>query len=277
VSGVTTSYGDLDRPPLHEDVLRKALVTPGSMWSTVDVVDTSPSTNAALAERAAGSRDDGVVLIAEHQTAGRGRLDRSWTAPPRSGVTMSVLVRPDDVPLASWPWIPLLSGLAVAATLRRDAEVEAALKWPNDVIVADRKVAGLLVERVESSRGRPAAVIGIGVNVSLRPEELPVPTATSLMLEGAVTTDRSTLVRGILRALEGLLTDWYRHGGRADAGLQTAYVDACSTLGRRVRLEHPDGGESSGEAVGIDDVGRLLVRTPDGQVAFGAGDVVHLR
>ncbi len=272
-------YGDLDRPPLNRDVLEHALVTPGSMWTQVEIVGSSVSTNADLAIRAAASDDDGVVLIAEHQTAGRGRLGRTWTAPPRSGLTLSVLVRPDDVAATRWPWIPLLAGLAVAATLRRDADVAASLKWPNDVLVGDRKLAGLLVERVDPGAAgrRPAAVIGIGLNVSLRRDELPVQTATSLALEGASTTDRSLLARGILRTLEALLTDWYRHGGDPRAGLHTAYAEACVTLGREVRIDQPDGRQVSGEAVGVDESGRLLVRTPGGQVAIGAGDVVHVR
>lgn len=269
-------YDDLERPPLHAEVLRRALVVPGSMWSEVTVVSQASSTNAVLTSLATRSDADGVVLIAEHQTAGRGRLDRTWTAPARSGLTMSVLVRPDDVAAARWPWLPLLGGLAVAASLRREAEVEATLKWPNDVVVGDRKVGGLLVERVETSWG-PGAVIGIGLNVSLRTEDLPVPGATSLVLEGAATTDRSLLARAILRALEGLLTDWYRHSGRPEGGLRLAYQEACSTIGRWVRLEQSDGTSTTGEAVGIDDTGRLLLRTAAGQLAFSAGDVVHLR
>ncbi len=272
-------YGDLDRPPLNRDVLERALVTPGAMWTQVAVVESSASTNADLAQRAAASDEDGLVLIAEHQTAGRGRLDRTWTAPARSGLTMSVLVRPDDVAPVRWPWIPLLTGLAVAATLRREAGVEAGLKWPNDVLVGERKVAGVLVERIDPGKDgrRPAAVIGIGLNVSLRRDELPVPTATSLALEGATSTDRSLLARGVLRTLEGLLTDWYRHGGDAGAGLRTAYVGACLTIGRQVQIVQPDGEEVRGQAVSVDEAGRLIVRTSQGQVAVGAGDVVHLR
>jgi BirA family transcriptional regulator, biotin operon repressor / biotin---[acetyl-CoA-carboxylase] ligase len=283
----SSMYDDLDRPPLHADVLERALVTSDSLWSRVEVVETSPSTNADLAELAASSDEDGVVRIAEHQTAGRGRLDRTWTAPPRSGLTMSVLIRPggrEPVPAARWPWIPLLAGLAVAATLRRDADVAAVLKWPNDVLIEDRKVAGLLVERVDAgARGRgigstrTAAVIGIGLNVSLRADELPVPTATSLVLAGASSTDRSLLARGVLRSLSGLLSDWYRHGGDPRQGLQTAYVEACDTLGRQVRVEQADGTAVVGEAVSVDDSGRLLVRTDAGQKAVGAGDVLHLR
>jgi BirA family biotin operon repressor/biotin-[acetyl-CoA-carboxylase] ligase len=283
---MASMYGDLDRPPLHVDVLERALVRSESMWSRVQVVESSPSTNADLARLAATTDEDGVVLIAEHQTAGRGRLDRTWSAPPRSGLTLSALVRPgrtEPVPAAHWPWIPLLAGLAVAASLRRDADVQAVLKWPNDVLIDDRKVAGLLVERVDpgpgsgQGPGRPAAVIGIGLNVSLREDELPVPTATSLVLAGASTTDRSLLARGLLRTLDGLLADWYRQDGDPGAGLQTAYVDACDTLGRRVRVEQADGSAVVGEAAGIDDGGRLLVRTETGQQAVGAGDVLHLR
>ena len=274
---MTSRYGDLDRPPLHVDALRKALVGPGSLWTVIEVVASAPSTNAELVDRAADPSADGVVLIAEHQTGGRGRLGRTWTAPAQSGLTMSVLVRPDDVAVARWPWIPLLSGLAVAATLRQEAELAATLKWPNDVMVGDSKVAGLLVERVESRRGAAAAIIGIGLNVSLHADELPVPGATSLAIEGAATTDRSLLARSILRNLESMLTDWYRHGGDAQHGLQLAYAEACSTVGRRVRLEQPDGTSVEGDAVGIDDSGRLLVQTFEGQAAFGAGDVVHLR
>lgn len=270
-------YGDLERPPLHADVLRRALIRPDSMWTRLDVVAVAGSTNALLIERAAGSRASGLVLIAEHQTAGRGRLDRVWTAPARSGVTMSVLVRPRDVPVAHWPWIPLLAGLAVVAAVRTHAEIPAALKWPNDVVVDDRKLAGLLVERIDAVGSTPAAVIGIGLNVSLRADELPAPAATSLAIAGAATTDRSLLASAILRNLEGLLRSWERGGGDAGTGLRAAYVEACSTLGRRVRVELSAGRSHEGDAFGVDASGRLLVRTAGGQLALGAGDVVHLR
>ncbi|MBA2574225.1 MAG: biotin--[acetyl-CoA-carboxylase] ligase [Actinomycetota bacterium] len=278
---MTSMYADLDRPPLDAAALRRALVTPGSLWSDVQVVDQAPSTNALLAQRAreaAGSAVEGLVVLAEHQTAGRGRLGRVWTAPARSGLAMSVLVRPYDVAPSRWSWIPLLAGLAVAAAVRREAQVEAALKWPNDVMVGERKLAGLLVERIESTSQAPAAVIGVGLNVSLRANELPVPTATSLALEEAATTDRSLLARAILRNLEGLLTDWMRHGGDAEpGGLHAAYLQACMTIGRQVRVELPNADQVEGTAVGIDSAGHLLVRNRDRQHTFTAGDVLHLR
>ncbi len=274
---MASSYGDLRRPPLAAEPLRRALLTPGSLWSELEVLDSTPSTNAVLVERAATDATSGVVLLAEHQTSGRGRLDRTWVAPPRSGLTLSVLVRPYDVPVQRWPWIALLAGLAVAAVLGSAAGVKASLKWPNDVIIGERKVAGILVERVEAGPYPPAAVIGIGLNVSMSAAELPVETATSLVLEHARTTDRSVLARAILRALEGLLGDWQRSGGDPEGGLLAAYTQACSTIGRDVTVALPGGGEVAGLAVGVDASGRLAVSTAAGRQLFGAGDVVHLR
>ena len=274
---MSSMYGDLDRPPLNVHILRRALITPGSLWTSIDVLPEVASTNAVLTDLAAKGSTSGQVVIAEHQTAGRGRLGRVWTAPPRSGLTLSVLFRPHDVDAGRWSWIPLLTGLAVAAALRDEARVPAALKWPNDVIIGDRKVAGLLVERVDKAGRPPAAVIGLGLNVSLRPTELPVPQATSLAIEGAVTTDRTVLARAVLRALAGLLTQWQRRSGDPQQGLQAAYAEACSTLGQSVRVTMPSGETHRGEAVGIDVSGQLLVRTQRGEVALGAGDVVHIR
>lgn len=257
--------------------MRRALVTPGSMWVDVQIEESLPSTNAVLADRAATDARSGLVVIAEHQSQGRGRLDRSWVSPPRAGLTMSALVRPYDVAAPRWPWIALAAGLAVGAALRRTAGVEATLKWPNDVLIADRKVAGILVERVESGPFPPAAVIGIGVNVSLGAGELPGPQATSLAIEQASTTDRSVLARSVLRALENVLGDWQRSGGDPERGLLTAYTQACSTLGQQVRVTVPGDREFEGQAVAVDAVGRLVVRTPAGQRVIGAGDVVHVR
>jgi BirA family biotin operon repressor/biotin-[acetyl-CoA-carboxylase] ligase len=270
------SYADLERPPLSEDVLRRALLEPGSRWSDLVVLVETGSTNAFAAERAVDPAANGVVVVAEHQTAGRGRLDRTWEAPSRSAITLSALVRPSGVPAVLWPWLPLITGLAVAATLRRTAEVAATLKWPNDVMVGDRKLGGILVERIDVPGTAPAAVIGIGLNVSQRPDELPVPEATSLLVEGAATLDRSVLLKAVLRALDGLLERWEAAEGGV-AGLHEAYVEASSTLGRQVRVSLPGGEVVEGEAVAVDDVGRLVVRTDSGERSLGAGDVLHLR
>ncbi|MFF9166898.1 MULTISPECIES: biotin--[acetyl-CoA-carboxylase] ligase [unclassified Streptomyces] len=273
-------WSDLDRPPLNAAALRRGLVREGALWSDVEVVQRTGSTNSDLVARAAaGKAAEGAVLIAEEQTAGRGRLDRQWTAPPRSGLFFSVLLRPTEVPVARWGWIPLLTGVAVATGLSRAAGVDTALKWPNDLLVTvggeERKAGGILAERA----GEGGVVVGVGINVTLKAEELPVPQAGSLALAGAVSTDRDTLLRGVLRALDDWYGRWRAAGGDpAASGLQETYAAGCATLGRTVRAELPGDRSLVGEAVAVDGDGRLVLATKDGvQEPVGAGDIVHLR
>ncbi|MFI5635250.1 biotin--[acetyl-CoA-carboxylase] ligase [Streptomyces sp. NPDC051664] len=271
-------WSDLDRPPLNVPALRRGLLRPGGLWTSLDVVDVTGSTNMDLAARAA-ELTEGAVLVAEEQTAGRGRLDRTWTAPARSGLFFSVYLTPgDDVPVHRWGWLPLLAGVATAAGLSRAAGVDTALKWPNDLLVTvageERKAGGILAERAGDG-----VVIGIGINVSLRATELPVPTAASLALAGAVSTDRETLLRGVLRSLDHWYVEWRAAGGdAARSGLQAAYAAGCATLGRTVRAQLPGDRSLVGEAVAIDGDGRLILSTADGlQEPVSAGDIVHLR
>ncbi|MGZ4426834.1 MAG: biotin--[acetyl-CoA-carboxylase] ligase [Nocardioidaceae bacterium] len=259
------------RPPLDSSAL--AVLAPG--WR-VEVLDASPSTNAAVADRARRGEDEGLVVAAEHQTAGRGRLDRVWVTPARAALTFSVLLRPGAVPAARWPWLPLLAGVAAVEGVRRAAGVDAVLKWPNDVLVGDGKLAGILVERVESA-GALAAVVGIGLNVSSTRAELPVETATSLALEGATSLDRTALLAAILAALRDEYDVWRVARGDPAGSLRPSYTRLCATVGQQVRVALPGGGQLTGEATGVDDGGRLEVATPDGPRVLGAGDVVHLR
>ncbi|WP_407111010.1 biotin--[acetyl-CoA-carboxylase] ligase [Streptomyces sp. DSM 116494] len=273
-------WSDLDRPPLNAAALRRGLVREGALWREVEVVQSTGSTNSDLVSRAGeGKVEEGAVFVAEEQTAARGRLDRRWTAPARSGLFFSVLLRPAEVPVARWGWLPLLTGVAVATGLSRAAGVDTALKWPNDVLVTvggeERKAGGILAERA----GDDAVVIGVGINVSLRADELPVPAAGSLALAGAVTTDRDPLLRGMLRALEEWYGRWRAADGDAGAcGLQETYAAGCATLGRRVRAELPGDRALVGEAVAVDGDGRLVLATESGvQEPVGAGDIIHLR
>ncbi|MEV4062981.1 biotin--[acetyl-CoA-carboxylase] ligase [Nonomuraea dietziae] len=283
-------FTDLDRPPLNQAALSRALVRPGGLWSGVTVVDRAGSTNADLAERARAGEGEGAVLIAEAQFAGRGRLGRAWTAPPRSGLTFSVLLRP-EVPVARQGWLPLLFGVAAASAVRRVAEIDVRLKWPNDLLVGERKLAGILAERAEDG----AVVVGMGLNVSLRPDELPVDTATSIAIEHdgrakngrpavgderhspderARATDRDPLIRAILREIESHYREWQSADGDADAcGLRAAYQASSATIGREVRVELPGGRFLTGVAAGVDASGHLQV----GDRTLNAGDVVHVR
>jgi BirA family biotin operon repressor/biotin-[acetyl-CoA-carboxylase] ligase len=247
-----------------------AVTAPG--WR-VEVVAASPSTNADVTARALAGEPPGLVVVAEHQTAGRGRLDRVWVTPPRAALTFSALLAPDGVPLERWPWLPLLSGLAVIEGVRRVTGVAATLKWPNDVLVGDQKVAGILVQRVEGPAGA-VAVVGVGLNVSSTRAELPVPTATSLELAGAPAVDRAVLLGAVLEAFTTRYDAWRAERGQ---GLRASYVAACSTVGRAVRVELPGEDPLEGLAVGVDAEGRLEVDVGTRVRALAAGDVVHVR
>ena len=244
----------------------------------VEVVEETASTNLLAAERARAGVPDGTVVVAEHQTAGRGRLDRRWEAPPRACLTFSMVLRPDVAP-ARWPWIPLLAGVAAAETLRAEG-FAAGLKWPNDVLLgegpdAERKVAGILVERVETPGG-PVAIVGIGLNVSLTAEELPVPQATSLLLAGGREVERDELLLALVARLRTRHAAW-REGGAAAESLASEYEEACVTLGRRVRVELPGERSVVGTAVALDGDGRLVVDDGLARRPVGAGDVIHVR
>jgi len=242
------------RPPL--DATRVALAAP---WTGLEVVEEIDSTNVAALGRPPGS-----VLAAEFQTAGRGRLDRSWVSPARAGLSFSVVLRPSP-PLSTWGWLPLLAGLAVC-----DVIESAVLKWPNDVLLGSphRKLAGILAQA-----SVPDVIVGIGLNVSTTPAELPVDTATSLAIEGRE-VDRSGLLAGLLDAFGRRVLDWSGDGGR---GPVDEYVRRCATIGQLVRVHAVDSSLAEGEAVGVDETGRLIVVTPDGPMAVAAGDVEHVR
>jgi BirA family transcriptional regulator, biotin operon repressor / biotin---[acetyl-CoA-carboxylase] ligase len=273
-------YTDLDRPPLSARGLERALVTPDSLWTRIDVRAETGSTNADVAEAARRGAPEGLVVVAEQQTAGRGRRDRQWTSPPRAGLTLSLLLWP-AVPVGAYGWLPLLAGVALLEAVRRVAEVEAALKWPNDLLVgpADSpgKCAGILAEMTGD-----AVVVGIGLNVSTRAEELPGTTglpATSLRVAGAESTDRDPLLRALLRGIAGWYGGWREAGGDAElSGLLGAYRRGCATIGRPVRVLLPGGGEITGDATGVDIDGQLVIRTADGaDHRVSAGDVLHVR
>jgi BirA family biotin operon repressor/biotin-[acetyl-CoA-carboxylase] ligase len=270
------------RPPLDAAALNARLVRPGGLWREIRVTGETGSTNADLLAEARAGAAEGLVLVTETQTAGRGRLGRSWSSPPRAALTASVLLRPAAVPPPARAWLPLLTGIAVAAALRAEAGVTAGLKWPNDVLVGDRKIAGILAE----AHG-DAIVAGVGLNVTLTRAELPVPTATSLLLENAACLDRGRLLAAVLTELASRYTAWAagpdagqpgRDAAAPDgAALRAEYLRWCVTVGREVRVELPGGTLLTGTATDVDPTGRLAVRTGSGTTLVGAGDVVHVR
>ncbi|MDH6677752.1 BirA family biotin operon repressor/biotin-[acetyl-CoA-carboxylase] ligase [Rhodococcus sp. LBL1] len=274
-------WTDLNRPPLDVDALRRALVRdaggdPDAFWSRLDVVAETGSTNADLLARPQGPDYARSVLIAEFQSGGRGRHARPWVSAPRALVTVSAVLDMPGMDLADIGWLPLLSGIAVVDALRKVAEVDAELKWPNDVLIDGRKVAGILAE-VASTAPVPTIVVGVGLNVSLTEDELPVPTATSLALEDAAVTDRTVLVRAMLRELARRWREWEGAGWKVD-DLAAAYRERCGTLGRLVRAELPGNRELVGVATDVDVEGRIVIKAEgESPVAVSAGDITHLR
>jgi BirA family transcriptional regulator, biotin operon repressor / biotin---[acetyl-CoA-carboxylase] ligase len=308
---------DEGRPVLDAARLNAALASRPGLWREVRVVEETGSTNADLLSQARSGAGEGLVLVAEAQTSGRGRMGRRWISPPRRALTFSVLLRP-TVPAGLLGWVPLLAGVAVASALQRTAGVDARLKWPNDVLVDGAKIAGILAERWGN-----AIVIGTGINVLQQRGELPVPTATSLLVAqgaraaaargagvaavqaagagpaatraaGAAQVRGAGLAEGpagaadmrerLLIAVLDELARWYRawldqpQPGDADGcGLRGEYLRRSGTVGAAVTVMLPGGQNLTGMAAGIDAAGRLEIRTPAGLVRVSAGDVVHLR
>jgi BirA family transcriptional regulator, biotin operon repressor / biotin---[acetyl-CoA-carboxylase] ligase len=257
---------------LRAGTLRDAVAVPGGLWQDVRVVAETGSTNSDLLADARAGRGEGAVLVAEAQSAGRGRLGRQWVSQPGAALTFSVLLRPAGVPPASRGWLPLLAGVAVASAVRAQTAVSASLKWPNDVQVNGAKLAGILAEQAGD-----AIVVGVGLNVSAGRDELPVPTATSLALQGADTSAGPLLV-AVLGELERRYLAWTGALGDAAAcGLHQEYQRLCGTLGRPVQVSLPGGQIVNGTARAVDQTGRLVVESAAGPVPVSAGDVIHLR
>ena len=246
----------------------------GSLWTSVSIVPSTGSTNADLLSRGG---PEGQVLVAESQTAGRGRMGRSWISAPGASLTFSMLLRPSSVPAARRGWLPLMTGVAVACAVRDVSGVAASLKWPNDVLAGSRKLAGILAEQ-----SGDAVVIGVGLNVATPSDALPASPsglpATSLLVEGA-SVSREALLTGILRELERRYAAFRDAPDPARTGLLAEYRALCATLGRSVRVELPGGSVLAGLAEDIDTDGCLLVAPDSGAlpVPVSAGDVIHVR
>jgi BirA family biotin operon repressor/biotin-[acetyl-CoA-carboxylase] ligase len=258
--------------PLSADVAARLDAVAGTASTNDDLVGLAGSE--ALPEFA--------VVVTLSQSAGRGRLGRTWEAPPGTSLAASVLLRPQDhgMGLDRYGWIPLLAGLAMTRAVRQlvpDREV--ALKWPNDVLIEGRKVCGVLSELLPDGA---TVVVGSGLNLTIPRDALPVPTATSLLLEGVGRPADELADLALARYLGELKRLWGAFSAGADAGrdgIRVAVSGVCSTLGQDVRVALPGGGEHLGTAIELDEAGRLLIRTrPGGRIqAVAAGDVTHLR
>lgn len=245
------------RSPLDQAALQEVA---GPQWQ-VRLYAEAGSTNGLAAADPARHR----VVVADHQQAGRGRLDREWVTPPGAALTFSAVFDP-VVDTEWWPLLPLVAGYAVARALGDHAT----LKWPNDVLIGDHKVCGILVERVHTRP--PMVVIGIGINVDQTADELPVPTATSLALAGHP-VDRTVLFGDVVHSLRA----WLGTFAGSPNTFMNQYRGRSATLDRQVQVALPGDRTVEGRVVDLDQHGRLVLETAAGPLALSAGDVVHLR
>lgn len=232
----------------------------------VSVVDLTGSTQNDLKELLTKkSIKIGEVIATEYQSAGRGRLDRSFEAPNKSGLLFSFFISPTRKNL-DWGWIPLIAGYSVLDALRKiDARCKIEIKWPNDLLVAEKKIAGLLCEVFPEG-----VIVGIGLNVSMKSDELPVANATSLSLENFSQLDRNILLGAILNNFKEHFELWDQGAG----SIEELYCSASATLGKNVRIQYPDGRNEESIATGISDRGALIISSG---AHVHAGDVIHLR
>lgn len=241
--------------------------------SRLEVVAESSSTNAAL--RALAADGDAwphlSVLATDNQTAGRGRLDRSWVAPAGASLAISVLMR--ELPVAqAIGWIPLAAGMAMSdAAAAQLPEHEVGVKWPNDVLVDGRKICGILVEATGD-----AVVVGAGVNTKMTAQQLPVATATSFAALGTA-ADEDRLLADYVRSLDARLTALVATGDAESSGLHGEMTTRCLSIGRVIDVALPDGSALHGRATRVGLDGRLAVDVDGRERLVAAGDVVHAR
>jgi BirA family biotin operon repressor/biotin-[acetyl-CoA-carboxylase] ligase len=263
------------RAPLDAEDVRQRMGAAGIAWPEPVLLATVGSTNDELEARARAGAPEGTVVVADEQTHGRGRLDRSWVSPPGAGLWMSALVRVGEVPPDRWSLLSLAAGVAAVDALAEGCGVRAELKWPNDVVViaaacggdsGPRKIGGILSHTV----GPDGIILGIGLNVSLRSDELPVPQASSVLLEGG-RPDRAALLVALMAALTVRVEQWRTD----DPAMLADYRRLCSSIGRLVDIELPDGRRVSGMVSGVDDDGHLLVSDGEATARITSGDVIH--
>jgi BirA family biotin operon repressor/biotin-[acetyl-CoA-carboxylase] ligase len=240
----------------------------------VVVLPEAASTNALLRELAGDSVQwpHLSTMLTLDQTAGRGRLGRSWVTPAGASLAVSVLLRrlPSDADARGW--IPLAAGLAMADAIAEQLpDDDVAVKWPNDVLVDGRKICGILAEATAD-----AVVVGTGVNTAMTASELPVPTATSFAVLGAE-ADIDRLLATYLRALDTLLSALSSSPDAITSGLHAAVSRRCATIGLDVRVSLPGDRVLVGRAISLDADGRLVVRSEGVDHPVSAGDVVHVR
>jgi BirA family biotin operon repressor/biotin-[acetyl-CoA-carboxylase] ligase len=266
-------------PPLTRDTIHSTLST---MWvgHRIELFDCLPSTNREAVQLAQAEVEHGTVVVADSQTAGRGRLSRSWFSPAGANLYCSVVLRTARPPerLTEWlSWLPLVSALAAAEAIEQVSSIHVSVKWPNDLLISERKVGGILCESGTGTRSGPFQIIGIGVNVNIDRNDWPADlraSATSIWDERKIVVDRNRLLAQLLHELEQCLDELAIHG---TSRLALAYHQRCATIGHRVQATLANGEVLVGLAEGVGQDGSLRVQPQATQLGSGTPEVVHLR
>ena len=266
-------------PPLTRDTIHSTLSTTW-LGRRIELFDCLPSTNREAAQFAQAEVEHGTVVVADSQTAGRGRLSRTWFSPPGANLYCSIILRVMRPPerLTEWlSWLPLISALAAAEAIEQVSSIHVSVKWPNDLLISERKVGGILCESGTGSRSDPFQIIGIGINVNVDHEDWPadlLDSATSIWQERKIVVDRNRLLAQLLIELEQCVDELAIHGTDRIA---LAYSQRCSTIGHTIQATLATGAVLVGLAEGIGQDGSLRVRPQAAQPGSGTPEVVHLR
>ena len=240
----------------------------------VALAETGSTNQDLLALAESENHPEFFTLTTEFQSAGRGRLDRKWQAESGSSVMASLLLRPSFSKSTGVGWLSLMMAEAIRSALA-ELGLNSKIKWPNDVLVDGKKISGVLAE---ANSDLSAVVVGFGINVNQSLEQLPTTTATSLLVSGASSLDRDQVLAKTITNFKLLYLELANADGDAlKSGLRSKILAASATLGELVEVSFPDGNSAVGEAVDIDEQGRLEVKTSTKTLLVSAGDVLHLR
>jgi len=232
----------------------------GGYWR-VSTVSEAPSTQDLIRT---SNPQHGDVIAAEFQSAGRGRMDRTFEAEKSTALLFSFYIEP-TISREKWSFIPLLIGLTVAETLDKSCETDIyKTKWPNDIVVGDKKISGTIAEISGSG-----IIIGVGINITMAAEQLPVPTASSVLIESQVVLNRNELLAAFLTRFATNFEAW-----ESGSEFITTYASQSATIAQKVRAIAPDGSEQLGTAISVDETGALHL---DSGAIVHVGDVEHLR
>lgn len=266
-------------PPLTRDTIQSTLSTTW-LGRRIELFDSLPSTNREAVQLAQAEVEHGTVVAADSQTAGRGRLSRTWFSPPGANLYCSIILRAARPPecLTEWlSWLPLISALAAAEAIEQVSSLHVSVKWPNDLLISERKVGGILCESGMGMRSDPFQIIGIGINVNMDHDDWPADlrdSATSIWQERKIVVDRNRLLAQLLLELEQCLDELAVHGTDRIA---RAYYQRCSTIGITVQATLANGNVVVGLAEGIGQDGSLHVRPQATHPVSGTPEIIQLR